>query len=1089
MAEQILQTLGRYQIRGELGRGGFATVYRALDTTLDRQVALKVLHPQLLTDRVFAERFRKEARALAGLRHPNIITVYEVGEAEGRLYIAMELAQGTSLAQAIAERGSIPWSETLSILKPVCDALDYAHAQGIVHRDLKPANILLDKDRGALLTDFGFARLMGESSVSMSLSGGILGTPAYIAPEVWELESAKPPADIYALGCILYEMITGHVLFAGKTPMQAMRAHDRGPQLPSTWQGGVPTDLTAVLTKALARQPEARYPSAAAIWFALNDLEAQAQVNREQAERAALAVQWKAEAQTALASGEWRVARMAVGRWLAITPEDPAALATRSEIDRREAEARAAQEAAERAQHEAEDQTRQEAERQAAEEATQKERERQQAERRITEEADRKKREQQAAEQQARDEAARQAREEQLRQAHETARQAEDERRKREQQERAQRERAEKEAAQRKTADRTSVTPATPPSPPKRRVPIWVWIAGATLLICAACGLVYALRPLPVATPAPTAAPRPKPSPQATTVPPTKLADTIVLAIQSEPDTLYPFGSSMLAAAIVNSALMPGCLRQNETTDWVALGCERVPTLENGDAKFVGDGSDMHLEVIYHIRRGWRWTDGTPVVAKDAVFAWELRMDPDFEAVDRTIIEKIYNVVAVDDLTIAVKFMSEKQARDAAAGTLTGNVPFGKFKDDYQAYSQQQGPVIDPAYWSVFPGWLPSHILSNVSAKNQLKSDYAKKPVGDGAYVLQEWTPANQIVLEKSSVPFPLGDAKTKTVIFRFFPDAASILAALQQGAVDATTGDSGLTYDNAPAIDKLASGSAFKANYVPGYAWEHIDLNTTKFPLDDVRVRQALYYAIDKKAMLDKLYNGKPQIAELPGAILKTNSWAYTDNFTRYSYDKAKAQALLKDAGWDCSTMPCNKSGQKLEITLATTDRADRQALAQFLQPQWQSIGVGVNVQIIALRGLFAPCANNGPLTCRTFDAAIFTWIGTDEPTFLDLYGCNSIPTKDNNYSGQNYPGYCSKDADYTLNMAEQNNDIALYRDKRKPYLEKYFQIWTGDVPAIPLYVSVTPYIYRAGFKGYKPGPTLSTADAWNAWEWELSQ
>ena len=216
MTEPSLQTLGRYTIRAEIGRGGFATVYQALDTSLNREVALKVLHPQMSADRSFVERFRKEARTLASLRHPHIVTVYEVSEVEGRLFIAMELAHGSSLAQAIADRKRFPWIDTLAVLKPVSEALDYAHGQGVVHRDLKPANVLLDAERGPLLTDFGFARLLGDSSASMSLSGGILGTPAYIAPEVWELDTATPAADIYALGCIAYEMLTGDSLVPGQ---------------------------------------------------------------------------------------------------------------------------------------------------------------------------------------------------------------------------------------------------------------------------------------------------------------------------------------------------------------------------------------------------------------------------------------------------------------------------------------------------------------------------------------------------------------------------------------------------------------------------------------------------------------------------------------------------------------------------------------------------------------------------------------------------------------------------------------------------------------------------------------------------------
>ncbi|HEX9441227.1 MAG TPA: serine/threonine-protein kinase, partial [Roseiflexaceae bacterium] len=152
------QQFGKYRILDELGAGGFATVYRAADTTLDREVALKILHPPLLADRTFVQRFRQEARTLAALRHPQIITVYEVGEVDGRVFIAMDLAHGLSLAKSIAKRGRIPWAEALALLRPVCEALDYAHGQRVVHRDLKPANVLLDTQRGALLTDFGFAR-------------------------------------------------------------------------------------------------------------------------------------------------------------------------------------------------------------------------------------------------------------------------------------------------------------------------------------------------------------------------------------------------------------------------------------------------------------------------------------------------------------------------------------------------------------------------------------------------------------------------------------------------------------------------------------------------------------------------------------------------------------------------------------------------------------------------------------------------------------------------------------------------------------------------------------------------------------------
>jgi len=359
--EPGLQTLGRYEIRAVLGRGGFATVYRALDPNLDREVALKVLHPQLLVDRSFVARFRKEARSMANLRHPHIITVFEVSEADGRLFIAMELAHG-SLAQVIKARGRIPWAEVLDILRPVCTALDYAHSQGIVHRDIKPCNILLNQERGPLLTDFGLARIMGDNSMSISMSGGVVGTPAYIAPEVWEEEAAWPAADIYALGCVCYEMVTGALLFNGATPMHIMRAHDKGPQF-AAWPEGTPPGLDAALRIALAREPGARYPSSEAFWHALNDAEANAQAAREQAEREAVAAQWQAEVEQAIAEGEWSIAKKAVGRWLKITPESAAAQAARRRIEVLEARE---QEEARRKKQEEEESARQAREREAA---------------------------------------------------------------------------------------------------------------------------------------------------------------------------------------------------------------------------------------------------------------------------------------------------------------------------------------------------------------------------------------------------------------------------------------------------------------------------------------------------------------------------------------------------------------------------------------------------------------------------------------------------------------------------------------------------------------------------------------------------
>jgi peptide/nickel transport system substrate-binding protein len=553
----------------------------------------------------------------------------------------------------------------------------------------------------------------------------------------------------------------------------------------------------------------------------------------------------------------------------------------------------------------------------------------------------------------------------------------------------------------------------------------------------------------------------------------------------------------MMARTIVNSAIFPGCMLQNEKTEWIPMGCEQVPTIENGGAKFVGDGADRHLEVTYKIKKGWRWTDGTPVTSKDMVYTWKLIMDPDFEIADRTVPEKIYDITAVDDATFVTKFLSNAQAKQAEAGTLKGNVDFAKFKDDYaaNAFSGTGGPVVDPVYWNGgwCGQWLPSHILSKTPAKDQAKTDFAKKPTGDGAYVVKEWKQGQEIVLEKSDKPFPLGEPKIKTIVYRFFAETKAVIAALQKGEIDGVTSVAGLTPSDSPDLDKIAAAGLYTVVYEPEYSWEHIDINTTKFPLDDLKVRQALYYAIDKKALIDTLYFGKYVAAELPGAVLPTNSWAYTKDYTAYPFDKAKAQALLKEAGWDCTAIPCTKKvgneTKKLEITLMTTDRADRQKLAQVIQAQWKAINVGVNIQFLYGRGLFATCSAGGPLYCRTFDAAIYTWVGGDDPQFMGLYNCAGVPTKENGWVGQNNPGWCNKDADEALKQSETNAEVTVSREKRKPFIYTFFKAWTAEVPVIPLFVNSVPKAYRTGFKNYYCGPTQYAPCGWNAYTWELSK
>jgi serine/threonine protein kinase len=260
----------RYDLLSQIGQGGFATVYRTRDRELDRLVALKELKSSLLADTNWIRRFRREAKLIARLDHPHVVPIYDVGQRQGRPFIVMRLIEGQSLAEYLTERGRLTWTEALEIVKTVSAGLAYAHRRGILHRDLKPANILIDPDRGPFLSDFGLAKLVDDNSLSQSQE--IVGTTHYIAPEIWDGEAATPQTDIYALGCILYEMLTGQRLFIGETPPSVMRAHFQPLSLPTSWPQDIPAGLTEVLHKALAKQPNERYATVPEFVAALTGL-------------------------------------------------------------------------------------------------------------------------------------------------------------------------------------------------------------------------------------------------------------------------------------------------------------------------------------------------------------------------------------------------------------------------------------------------------------------------------------------------------------------------------------------------------------------------------------------------------------------------------------------------------------------------------------------------------------------------------------------------------------------------------------------------------------------------------------------------
>ncbi|HYH27306.1 MAG TPA: protein kinase [Actinomycetota bacterium] len=259
----------RYRLGDLLGRGGMATVYSATDTVLERPVAVKVLDGKFSGDAEFVERFRREARASAALNHPNIVSVFDTGSDDGMHFIVMELVPGRTLASHLAEKGTLPPERAAAIASSVARALEAAHAQQLVHRDIKPGNVLLTDEGQVKVTDFGIAR--AASGTSITLTGAVLGTASYLSPEQAQGREVDGRSDIYSLGCVLYEMLTGKPPFSGPSPVAVATQHvSEEPDPPSAIQGELPPALERVVMRAMAKDPSDRFTTAAEMVAALD---------------------------------------------------------------------------------------------------------------------------------------------------------------------------------------------------------------------------------------------------------------------------------------------------------------------------------------------------------------------------------------------------------------------------------------------------------------------------------------------------------------------------------------------------------------------------------------------------------------------------------------------------------------------------------------------------------------------------------------------------------------------------------------------------------------------------------------------------
>ncbi|HNX29012.1 MAG TPA: protein kinase [Syntrophomonadaceae bacterium] len=268
----------RYEILEIIGEGGMAIVYKARDITLDRVVAIKVLKDEFDNDPSFVERFKIEALAAAKLSHPNIVNIYDVGQQNNKHYIVMEYVEGKTLQETISSQGLMPVTKAVDIAAMICDGLQAAHEKGIIHRDVKPHNILITNSGIVKVADFGIAQAISKKT--LTFNGHIVGTVHYIAPEQAKGETVTPATDIYSLGCVLYEMLTGIVPFDAESPLTVVLKHIHDePVLPRSKNPAIPAGLENVILKSLEKNPALRFKSAEEMRTALINFHSNAYSN------------------------------------------------------------------------------------------------------------------------------------------------------------------------------------------------------------------------------------------------------------------------------------------------------------------------------------------------------------------------------------------------------------------------------------------------------------------------------------------------------------------------------------------------------------------------------------------------------------------------------------------------------------------------------------------------------------------------------------------------------------------------------------------------------------------------------------------
>jgi peptide/nickel transport system substrate-binding protein len=593
-----------------------------------------------------------------------------------------------------------------------------------------------------------------------------------------------------------------------------------------------------------------------------------------------------------------------------------------------------------------------------------------------------------------------------------------------------------------------------------------LFIAILTLTSCQIEGGVRDRTPVGLNNPVDTAVPLVVPTNESVAEALASRNDIWAIGLTDMPNDLFPYPADSALRRINGPALellfpSPILPKNYEYTNNDIL--ERVPSIINGDVQ-INDVSVyldaagnitttvtsvitdvQQLSITYRWNKNLTWADGIPLTAADSLFAYELaRQQAPLGEEARLLLDRTANYEQIDDYTTKAVLQPDLI-----------------------------GSTFVLSYW--LP--LPRHLLKDIAPTEIRTSSYAKKPIGYGPYMLESRS-SNEIRFVRN--PHYFGTIpSTSQVVLTSMSGIDMIRANLQNGNLDVAITDR-IAVDQYAFIDQ-DSRAGLPVEYYRSPVWEHIDFNLDVQVLQDIRVRRAIAYGFNRQALADILFNGRsPKLDSwiLPGQ----RSAADPAELRIYEYDPATANQLLDEAGYVMTESGVRASRQGLNLTLqlvTTTGSPIREEVAKRFEADMQAIGIDVEVEYLSPEELFSP---SGPLFLRQFELALFAWIATPDPAGLQLWSCAAVPSETNGWIGNNFAGWCMRDADYAVKLAATSLDT---NEQKAQYLVQQ-QLFTREIPSLPLFQRLGAVIHSAKVNGVAPDPIAPAT--WNIAEWTRS-